>query len=403
MLNELTSEQKSLIPIIRNKYIEKLKSGLEVDKEKVTNWIDYIYEKINLDKPILIFVDSPLGLQYGVNILKELLKNIDNKDFLSQVWSQVESQVRSQVWSQVRSQVWSQVWSQVGSQVGSQVVSQVRSQVWSQVWSQVGSQVGSQVVSQVGSQVVSQVRSQVGSQVWYQVESQVRSQVRLEKLKFNNFGYRGLTDYGWLSFYDYFKNIKIVDNKDCDKYYELFNTNIYDEIFLKGFCLVCSLPNYLERDENGNMHSETRSAISWKDGYELYYLHGICFEKDEWEKIVKKEISLEEILKINNQEKKSAIIRIYGYDYFLKNLKYTVLDERTILNEKGKPMNEQVIEVDLKDDNVPARFIKCECWSTEKEYMLRVDPRMEQTKTCKGALAMLAGMTEEEYKFEKET
>ena len=68
-------------------------------------------------------------------------------------------------------------------------------------------------------------------------------------------------------------------------------------------------------------------------------------------------------------------------------------------------MTEQVIEIDLKDepDGLPGRFVKCECWTTGEKYILRVDPRIEQTKTCRGALAWTFGETEKEYYSEIET
>lgn len=65
-----------------------------------------------------------------------------------------------------------------------------------------------------------------------------------------------------------------------------------------------------------------------------------------------------------------------------------------------------MIECDLKDDDMPARFVDVRDYSTEKRYLLRVDPRDQRTKTPFGALSTTAPfpVTEEEYRaMEMET
>src|SRR5210317_195022 len=122
-LEKLNKKQLNLIPKIRQKYLDRF-FNLEYDETKMKEFVDFIYLDIcKLKKPIKIVIDSPLGVQFAFNMLKQNQVN-------DQVSSQVSGQVDNQVSIQVRNQVWRQVWDQVEDQVWNQVRNQVRNQVW---------------------------------------------------------------------------------------------------------------------------------------------------------------------------------------------------------------------------------------------------------------------------------
>ena len=140
-LEKLTPDQEAMLPVIRDKWINRaLYSGGETDIESAYRFMDFIYEKASLESPIKILVDSPMGAQLAVPLIKSLPR------------AQVGAQVGDQVRDQVRDQVWDQVWAQVGDQVRDQVGAQVRDQVWAQVGAQVRDQVWAQVRDQVWAQ-----------------------------------------------------------------------------------------------------------------------------------------------------------------------------------------------------------------------------------------------------------
>lgn len=174
---------------------------------------------------------------------------------------------------------------------------------------------------------------------------------------------------------------------------------------MEGFCLVSEMPEYIHRDESGKLHSITESAIRFKDGYELFYINGVKFSKELWEKIISKKITPAEILQLENAEQKTVAIRHYGYENILKDLDCKVIDSTSVVSSKGQVLKYEVIEVDLKDevDDDPARFVKVQCWTTNKSTLLRVDPRDNQTKDCIGAIAWTARMTKENYLMDIET
>ena len=119
MLNKLNPKQIKLMDEVRDEWLDRFFScKVKTDRKQATKYINWLYKFCGLEKPLIIFLDSPLGAQYGANMIGG-----------------------SQVRSQVRSQVWVQVEDQVEDQVMNQVISQVISQIWSQVWSQVRDQV----------------------------------------------------------------------------------------------------------------------------------------------------------------------------------------------------------------------------------------------------------------------
>lgn len=73
------------------------------------------------------------------------------------------------------------------------------------------------------------------------------------------------------------------------------------------------MPEYIKRDDIQRMHSVDGPAIRRADGYELYYIHGVPFEKDTFDKFTKKELTQSEILNWVNQDQKRAMIMETDY------------------------------------------------------------------------------------------
>jgi len=204
----------------------------------------------------------------------------------------------------------------------------------------------------------------------------------------------------------YWKLWRLTKDKNSQTIVEMFNSLF--EAFKNGLFLFYAVENKIFALvapkiflRNGRIHSLRGPALSWnKTG--VYFIEGIRLEKEIFEGIINKTLSAKEILKIKNQEIKSLAFRYIGYEKILEELDYKVISEDNVLIN-GKPYKRQVIEVDLNDDDFPARFVKVRDFSTEREYLIRVDPRIKETETPQGALAWAAGVKEKDYKPEIET
>jgi len=381
-LEKLTPEQELKMKEVKQHwldYIFSCKKSLDREKAKIS--IDWLYKFCGLGTPIIIYVNSPMDCQYATIYVKELAKHIGKNP----------SQVGSQVWSQVESQVRSQVWSQVGSQVESQVRSQVWSQVGSQVWSQVESQVRSQVWSQVGSQVGSQVESQVRSQVWSQVESQ--------GLNFESFcSYGSVSDLGWVSFYDFFTQIGVLNNKDFNDFKQLLSCGIYDMVQLNGFCIVSDMPKTILRNEANELHSIASPAIEWI-GYHQHYVKGRFVPEHHFYSILNKTFDMNDFINEKNEEYKSSCIAMmqekHGDDYLIDFFRENLKEVDSFVDKK----DEQFLEGTTRGMNVGVytlfkgqingeeiAYIRCYCPSTDRMFFLGVN---EQCDNAKDAIASL--------------
>ena len=311
MLTKLTNQQENLMVETRQKWLDKFfKENTAIDKQKFFVGIDWLYSLIKLKTPIKLILDSPLSCQLAVNLLQtrnQVVNKISGK-IRDQVWNQVRDQVDDQVVNQVKSQVMNQVrdkvWNQVRYQVDDQVVDQVRDQVWNQV----KSQVVDQIRAQVSDQVVNQVRSQIVNQVIDKFNNTT--------LQYMDFSYQGLYWIGWVSFYDYFKQIKIVESINFNKYLDYLDSGVLDPILLDTVAIGCNRPYWIKRDEQNRLHCSDGPAILWRDGYMQYFWHGVSVPEiiiEHPERITKQFIQAEK-----NSEVQRTIAEKLGWSKYLE-------------------------------------------------------------------------------------
>jgi hypothetical protein len=119
------------------------------------------------------------------------------------------------------------------------------------------------------------------------------------------------------------------------------------------FCIVCDFPEVLKIDTDNQAHCENGPSHRWRDGYELYYWHGINVPK-EWIMTPDK-VDPADIIKCVDVEKRAAGAAIIGWPRMLKVLKYKVIDD------SGSHDIGQLIELSLPGLSKPGRFLKAEC------------------------------------------
>ena len=419
MLKELNQEQEILMHATRDKYLKKFFSLPRIDKPKATKFIKWIYSLSGLKEPMVLFVDSPIACQISCNLIG---RDEVASQLWIQIWNQAREQIRNQVDEQIDRQVWNQVWNQAKNQVGGKVLNEVLNQVENQVWNQVRNQVGVKVLNevenqvenqvwnqvrnkvrnqareqvenqvwnqarnrvrnQVGNQVVSQVenqvRNQVASQVWNQVENQVenqvwnkvrnrvRSQIWGKGLNYFNFGYfADYSDFGWVSFYDFFSQIGILKNKEFNQYKKLIDTGIFATIQMDKLCIVSSMPTKICRS-GIKLHNPDGYAVEFADGYGQHYLYGVYFSPEDFEKV--KTMTTKEALNIKNIEQRMAILKLFGAEKILNEIGAKLIDS----SERGNKLY-SIDGITSKTEKI----LKYVCPSTGRIYVKFVKPHYE--------------------------
>jgi hypothetical protein len=111
---------------------------------------------------------------------------------------------------------------------------------------------------------------------------------------------------------------------DDMSFYKFFNDNL-EHNNLEPLCLFTELVNgflltadtaylvrkpiRLARDASGRLHYDHDKAIEWADGFGIYFLHGVEFTKEQWERIVSEEVTLPEFaqMRLNNNQRPAAL------------------------------------------------------------------------------------------------
>ncbi len=370
---------------LRQKWMNLCAIGQDIQGLEAKKCIQWLYAAGKLKKPAVIFAESPLSAYYAATALlssgPEDLKAID---WLVQTYQYIDSHRLSHLYD---------IW--LNAMETAQLRRRVREgrllfwNFWRIVRQDIVRRVyGCMLDEETVSDAFKRLQCVNAHGILETVEQAGHS---LRALREKDV----LMDMPWGAFYKLCRKLFCYPNRYYGTFLHLVESGMYDLILLDGVCIMVPYPVVVKRNERGQLHSENAPALAWKDGYALYFLHGLRLEWELWQKITTRALSPQEILSLKNQEIRRVAIEIYGYEKII-NACAKIISQ----NEKG-----QVIEVDMADDgdNIPARFVKVMCPSTNREFILRVDPRLEQTKDVVGALAWVANMRPEDYVFLAET
>lgn len=177
--------------------------------------------------------------------------------------------------------------------------------------------------------------------------------------------YGNVSDYGWVSFYDYFTQIGVLNDEKFNKFRDLIDCNVYDMIQFDEACIVCPLPDFISRDNSLRLHGEDGPAISWEDGTAYYFWKGTSIPK-EWiedSSTITKELINKEV----NLELKRCMMEIIGAERYYEVMGgVVVIDED--LDAYGKPM--RLLRSKKKDDVIKdyVYFLSVTDTSTDRVY-----------------------------------
>lgn len=137
----------------------------------------------------------------------------------------------------------------------------------------------------------------------------------------------GVSDSGWVSFYDYFHRIGVIDDAEAAEVLALreFQRSAWDTILLDECAIVVVLPVAIRRDEQGNLHSASGPCIEWRDGEKDFSWHGVWVPE---RMIVNpKSYTRAEYEAITSTEERRALGESAGWDYIVAMLGATSVDE----------------------------------------------------------------------------
>ena len=139
----------------------------------------------------------------------------------------------------------------------------------------------------------------------------------------------------------------------------------------RDFVMVCARPVHIDRDESGRLHSESRMAIMYPDGWGLYMYHGVKVTKkiiETPDKLIKKDWLEEKNLEVRR------IIQERMGERFINEL------DPKLINEHEDKRIGKVLEINIDPDpEKVARYLCAKDWSTDRVYYLRIPPTINDT------------------------
>ena len=369
-IEKLTPEQEAMMPAWRDKWIEiGLKTG-ECDKERFERGIRVAYKKANIPFPEkIVYVKSPM-----IGAIASILANgIYHKKMNNPTASAVDSSV--------------------SSAVGSAVDSAVRSAV--------GSAVGSSVDSAVGSAVTNTINN-ISNNIYVEVFAKLKSFYQLTKENIINWHYWLGGQFwvgGWynsnssVSFFIEVCGLKL--SKDLMERYEAYrdiNESVNYVWANRNFVMVCERPKAIRRNDDGQLHSDQKMAIEYPDGWGLYALDGVVLPEDMWLKIISKEMSFSEIMKIEIADQRMVALKYNPEAIIQENAKLIHKDNRN--NELYLIENSEINEITKFSKMY---FLKMLC-PTGRTFIEGVDPAFaEKHPNATDCQAELLGLVPSEY------
>lgn len=263
MKTSLTPQEEQLMHSVREEWMGRIfdpVKRLKLDKVKAEKQVKWLYALAGLKEPEVIFVESPMGLQYAANLILAMIQDRAFRNSVGNgVWNGVRNSVENGVWNSVENGVRNSVWNSVG-----------KMQYFQFCW------------------------------------------------------HGSVRDWGWCSFFDFFTRINIVSEEKFDQFLDLLNSGIYDMIQMEAVCLGCPMPTKLKQTdmrEEMRLHEENGFAIEWPDGYGQHHLYGVFFPPELYKKVTGKRVTAKIILNIKDIDQRMAALKHYGMERLLESSK----------------------------------------------------------------------------------
>ena len=320
-----------------NLFFDNVRNKRDIDKPAFEEGIKWLYNDL-LKKPTpkIIYCDGWLSCLLTIAILKD-------KNLIKKSWAPVWDSVGAPVWASIRASVW----------------------------------------------------DSVGDSVWYSVRASVRDSVRDSVNEYSS--YIDLSNYGWVSFYDFFEKINLLDNFNFKQYKKLIRSNVFNAYEYENYVFVIQPPVYIETNLAGRLHSTTQAAVQFRDGSEYYFINGRSIPA--WIVNDKSSITKEWFMKETDADIKGAIYESIGQQGMLDLLGAKVVDRREIVHANG---DREVVELLKTDDlfkeidNQPFAWVSMCCPSTGTHYLQGVEPH--HTNAIE-AIASLSPFNAKDYSF----
>jgi hypothetical protein len=353
-------------------------------------------EQQAVDTAKMIISNLGVDVKYDYNLDSNLYSNLSS-NLSSNLHSNLDSNLRSNLDSNLSSNLSSNLDSNLYSNLSSNLDSNLRSNLSSNINFNLHSNLDSNLHSNLDSNLRSNLDSNLSSNLDSNLRSNLSSNINFN-LDSNNISYTYFTNYWrwyYAEFYEFCADFVPTDKKLLDKQQEYLNA------FPFFFCIqigeyrlffVYECPTIRTTDDF-TIHNDQGMAIEWNDGTGYYYLDGVKLEKNLYDKIISKEMTLSEIMKIEISDQRTVALK-YNPEAIIK--------EKAVLVDKDDRNNELYLvensEINKLTEFPKMYFLKMLC-PTGRVFIEGVNPEIvkELGEDANALQAYALGLTKSEY------
>jgi hypothetical protein len=151
----------------------------------------------------------------------------------------------------------------------------------------------------------------------------------------------------WATF---FRDVCDLDIADAETFaaYEVMSSRNGAYSMHTDFAMISDRPVHIRRNAAGQLHSDAGAAIAWRDGWELFFWHGLLIPPSHhWIVTHRDRICPENIELERNAELRRVMLEIYGFDRYAaaRSAKVVAADQL-----HGFPR--RLLEIDVKGDSL---------------------------------------------------
>lgn len=209
--------------------------------------------------------------------------------------------------------------------------------------------------------------------------------------------YNGWNNFGWVSFYDFFDQINVLDDFKFKQYKKLIQSNCFNAYEYENYVFAIQPPIYINRNSKGVLHCTTKAAVEFKDGSCYYFINGRNIPENIFNK--SNSLTKEDFIKEKNSDYKAAWYEILGQSKIMELLGAREVSIETIYHKNGDIETVSLLKTydSFEEiDNQPFAWVKIVCPSTGTQYLQGVEPHHT---TALSALSSLSPFNPSEYSF----
>ena len=416
-LEKLTPEQEAQIPVFLKTYEDMFYQNQGIDKPACEKGIEKLYDRyLKKPKPMVMYMDSPFGVQVLISILKS--GGFDKANLRANLGDNLGDNLTANLGANLRANLGDNLGDNLTDNLGANLRANLGANLGANLWDNLTDNLGANLTDNLGDNLRANLWDNLGANLrdnlgdnlganlwdnltdnlWANLGANLRDNLRAnltDNLRANlwdnlwaNLGanlrdnyersayWTNIGDYGWVAFYDFIQHTGYFINYDfkpLNNFRNLLVSGLYEIHVFDGLCIVSSMPK-VKQDDQKRLHCENDPAAIWPDGFSMWYYHGMAIPGHWVEN--KESITAEEIKKESNAERRRALRDILKADQY-----YELLGGVNELDHDTDNQGHEMILYESKEiDSVvdkKIQYLEVICPSTMRKYVLY------PTKPCK--------------------